>query len=383
MSYYLVRAPHPPRIVKRVAGAIAAASLIAIVLIGWVDNRPVQVVIDGRSTRVPAGTTVQRLADESDGVAPHGDLFAVDGSVLATGQGDPPRVIVNGARAKPDTVLHGGDDVVTLPGGHVGESLVITETPIPFKTVRQGSGSLAELQQDGEDGVERVVKGKHSGIVVRTSVVRPPRDAIIVRTSPTPGMRVVALTFDDGPWPSTTQAILKVLKQENVRATFFMLGVQIKRNPGLAAQVRDDGHFIGSHTLGHRLLTVETPKEVRRQIWGGRRWVERITGAPAVWMRPPYGAMDAASWKQARRLKTRVAIWDVDSDDWSKPGVGRIVGNVIRATKPGSVILMHDGGGDRRQTVAALPYIIRGLKARGYRFATVDEIAMMRAQAKR
>lgn len=196
------------------------------------------------------------------------------------------------------------------------------------------------------------------------------------------GAPLVALTFDDGPWPGTTQQVLDVLDAEQVPATFFMLGVQAKRYPKLARAVASSGNQVGNHTYGHSYLPAASGAAAWTDIQLGAKEIWKATGHPPVWFRPPYGQVDTKAVSVAEQLDQRVVNWTVDSLDWRKPGTGAIVRNVLDHVRPGGIVLLHDGGGDRAQTVAALPPIIHELKKRGYVLVTVDELVAV-SSAKR
>jgi peptidoglycan/xylan/chitin deacetylase (PgdA/CDA1 family) len=178
----------------------------------------------------------------------------------------------------------------------------------------------------------------------------------------TPTSSVLYLTFDDGPDPTWTPQVLAVLRQYGVRATFFELGVQVHEHPTLPGLVRRQGHRIGNHTYGHKSLPTLDDGQLRRQI-------ER--GPSATCLRPPFGDVDARVREAAARAGQRIVLWDVDTRDWAEPGTQRIVRTVLQHVHPGATILMHDAGGDRAQTVAALRILLPTLLAQGYTFATV------------
>jgi peptidoglycan/xylan/chitin deacetylase (PgdA/CDA1 family) len=183
-------------------------------------------------------------------------------------------------------------------------------------------------------------------------------------TSPAgdPSSRVLHLTFDDGPDPTWTPEVLAVLKQYGVRATFFELGVQVREHPTLPALVRADGHRIGNHTYSHQSLPSLDAAHLRTQI---------ARGPAATCLRPPFGAVNARVRTAAARAGQEIVLWDVDTRDWSKPGTQHIVRAGLEHAHPGATILMHDAGGDRSQTVAALRVVLPKLIAQGYTFATV------------
>ena len=188
------------------------------------------------------------------------------------------------------------------------------------------------------------------------------------------GDKVFALTFDDGPWPVYTRKILRILKDNDVKATFFMVGQEVRARPDVARAVRDDGHVIGSHSWDHP----SRPRDPIAQIMRTDAIIKKELGLRPTTFRPPYGIMKNGMARQAMKLGNPVVLWSSDSRDWNKPGAGRIARNVINQASPGGIALMHDGGGDRRQNVEALPIIISSLKAQGYRFVTVPELLKLR-----
>lgn len=379
MSYHVIEPPRRPRTAPLTALLVALALVALALLAGWKAATPVRIVVDGKPKSVRAGATIEDLAD-AHVLATYGDLIGVDGSVALPGGGAPPRVMRNGRPAVLAERVFPGDVIVSAPGADTVEEELTIQEALPFETRYLGSGSLTELRVLGSPGRRRVTRGKVSGVEVTSTVLQQPVDMVIARVRPTTG-RLVALTFDDGPWPGQTERILKILEREGVPATFFMVGVQVNRHKALARRVVDEGHDIGTHTYGHVALSRVSAAQARKQIRWGKAVVDRATTHDTEWIRPPYGAMNAAVWREVRKQRLRAVLWDVDSRDWTKPGAKRIEATVLRTTKPGSVVLFHDGGGDRRQTIAALPRIIRRLKAQGYTFVTVDELVDARGKA--
>jgi peptidoglycan-N-acetylglucosamine deacetylase len=168
---------------------------------------------------------------------------------------------------------------------------------------------------------------------------------------------VVYLTFDDGP-SEYTPAILNILRSTGSTATFFEVGFRQARRPAVAAQVRAQGSNIGNHTYSHADLTGLTSAQIRSELARGPR---------SRCVRPPFGATNPRVHRIVTQQSLREVLWTTDTLDWNRPGTTRIV---TRATGPavqaGSIVLMHDGGGDRSQTVAALPKIINILQQRGF-----------------
>lgn len=178
------------------------------------------------------------------------------------------------------------------------------------------------------------------------------------------GAPVVALTFDDGPDRWTPQ-ILEVLRRYDAPATFFQVGRLASGQEDLVRSIVGAGHGIGNLTWNH----VDLPRTSNwaREVDDTTRLLADMSGRAIGCLRPPFGAIDRASAARIRQRGLTPVLWDVDSKDYTTPGADVIAQRVLRATRPGSIILLHDGGGDRSQTVAALPRIIEGVRARGLR----------------
>jgi peptidoglycan/xylan/chitin deacetylase (PgdA/CDA1 family) len=341
----------------------------------WALTRPVRVTVDGRAQTLAAGSTISDVQAAKLLTAKPGALLSVKGKVIRPTGGELPTILLNGRVVPTSQRVRQGDQIVSVVGVSVTEKTVTATETVPPPVENQGSGPVMKVVETGTAGVAEVTKGQVSGIKVSSKVVKQGKPMVIARSRPTAGDKLVALTFDDGPWPGQTDKILDILSQKQVKATFFMLGGSVKKSPELARRVKDEGHLIGNHTLGHKELTKQTPAEIRRQILGGASAIKSATGVDPVWFRPPFGAVNSKVFLEMRTLKLRVAMWDIDTRDWTRPGVPRIVRNGVRTVKPGAVILMHDGGVDRSQTVAALPQIIDKLRAQGYSFVTLEELA--------
>ncbi len=187
--------------------------------------------------------------------------------------------------------------------------------------------------------------------------------------------REVALTFDDGP-SSFTPAVVAVLRRLHVPATFFQTGYSITAFPQFARLELEVGLGIGDHTLTHPFLAALAPGAQQGQILGAARQI-RAYGAPYPRLfRPPYESFDAATLAAARAAHMLMVLWSVDTRDFSRPGVAQIIGAALSGAGPGAIVLLHDGGGPRAETVAALPGIIRGLRRRHLRPVTVGRLML-------
>lgn len=187
------------------------------------------------------------------------------------------------------------------------------------------------------------------------------------------GKRQVALTFDDGPSAYTPQ-VLDVLDRYDVKATFFVIG---GTNDMHAASIRDlvaRGHVVGNHTVGHEALSTLSRRDQAAQIDGETQAIE-LYGAPKPHLfRPPYNAWNETTLDIVGKRNMLMVLWSVETNDWARPGTDAIVQNVLTAVEPGAIVLMHDGGGDRSQTVDALPRIIEALQADGYEMVTIPQL---------
>jgi peptidoglycan-N-acetylglucosamine deacetylase len=195
----------------------------------------------------------------------------------------------------------------------------------------------------------------------------------IARGPATSATKQIALTFDDGP-ASATPAILKTLEQDKVPATFFTIGDQIPPGAGLLKRMLKDGDMVGNHSWSHPNLQKDGPEADDQQLGAASAEIERVTGFTPCLFRAPYGAYSPKLIDAAHRDGMASVLWNADPRDWTLPGPKAIVRRVLKAAAPGSIVLMHDGGGDRTQTVRALPKIIAALRQRGYSFATVTAL---------
>jgi peptidoglycan-N-acetylglucosamine deacetylase len=186
--------------------------------------------------------------------------------------------------------------------------------------------------------------------------------------------KAVALTYDDGPNPPYTQQLLAILQRNHVKATFYELGKQIQAYPELTRQVLAAGHELGNHSYSHQSLWLRSPEFLANEIDSTNRLLKAagVTSPPSF--RPPWGRRLFMLPYLLHQRGERLVIYDVDSVDYGAPNVEFIVNNVVNQVQPGSIVLMHDGGGDRSKTVAAAETIIQRLRAKGYEFKTISEL---------
>jgi peptidoglycan/xylan/chitin deacetylase (PgdA/CDA1 family) len=184
------------------------------------------------------------------------------------------------------------------------------------------------------------------------------------------GHKAIALTIDDGPNPIYTPQVLRLLAKYQITATFSMIGIEVRNYPGVAREVADAGHLIANHTWAHLDLPALPPAKVADQMNWATDEIHHATGRVPDLFRAPYGAWSPVVLRHCAQTGMTPLDWSVDPRDWSLPGVTSIVDNIMDNTRTGSIILEHDGGGNRSETVAALKIVIPRLLAAGYHFRT-------------
>jgi peptidoglycan-N-acetylglucosamine deacetylase len=245
------------------------------------------------------------------------------------------------------TVLGGGDET-RRANAHGGHDITFAPAPnVPPRPAKRPDGDTAAIQR----------------VRLRTPWV----------ISGGKRKRLVALTFDDGPGPYTVR-VLDQLRRLRAPATFFEIGSMVRSFPAVARLVRERGYPIGDHTESHPLLARLPATFQGQEITTGAKIIAKATGQYPDMFRPPYGSFNEATVRELTRRKMLMVLWDVVPSDFARPGAKVIVSRVLASVKPGSIILLHDGGGDRSQTIAALPGIVRGLRKRGYTFVTIPRL---------
>lgn len=187
---------------------------------------------------------------------------------------------------------------------------------------------------------------------------------------------VVALTFDDGPDPLYTPRILDVLDRYKARATFFVLGTQAEAHPELLRAIVQRGHEVGTHGYRHTNLTRLKPEVVAADLKRADDLIAAAVGSRPRDLRPPYGFLSPTVLVEAGKLGYRIILWTDEHDprDWTRPAAAEIARRSLQRIEKGMILLLHDSGGNREQTVKALPLILERLRDQGYQVVTVDEL---------
>jgi peptidoglycan/xylan/chitin deacetylase (PgdA/CDA1 family) len=351
----------------------------AIVWLPGILRLPVKVSLNGKSYRAQAGIPLAEfVAEHLDMAQYHGDLLAVDGSILKKAGGVEPLISINGRAVEDDDTLRGSENVLVTRGADVTEKSkekLRYESPAVKRT---GRGSFGEVSEVGRIGVIQRRQGSESGLSLPPET-REETMPVTIRMVSADKVRpkVVALTYDDGPSPKDTEALLKVLAAEQVKATFFMIGRNVKSYPAVARKVAQAGHQVAGHSYAHDSLPKLKPPKIEKDLEETARVIEEATGVHPLWMRPPYGAVNGSLYTLLGEKQTRFAMWDIDPLDWRRPGAKVIAERVLKKVRPGAVVLLHDGSVNRAQTVEASKIIIAKLKKKGYRFVTMQELYVL------
>jgi peptidoglycan/xylan/chitin deacetylase (PgdA/CDA1 family) len=323
---------------------------------------PIPLAVQGKAGYVAPGTTFGRAIHQFDLHASSGRLLDVEGKTLEY-RADPGRILLNGQEAPKSAELAAGDEITVVNGTDTTEGTrrVVTE----LEGLRPGNPQYTL-------GTSRVllvqVEGRISGKLVSVDY-RP-----IGHVSEPPE---VALTFDDGPWPGSTRKVLDVLERMNVKATFFIIGNLVDRYPDIVQNVIAAGMTIGDHSWDHpgppTPLADLRPHRIQTEIAQPAELLQQRFGYTVGLFRPPSGSWNASVVRMADALGMRLVLWSVDPHDYSAGSTAaEITRSVLNSVRPGSIVLLHDGGGDRSATIKALPRIIRGIRKMGLEPAAIQ-----------
>jgi peptidoglycan/xylan/chitin deacetylase (PgdA/CDA1 family) len=353
-----------PRVRRRVR--ITALGVVAVLLAGfWLVSGgrgpTAKVRVDQRTVWVGGSRPTVGSALAAARVRPRdGVLLSVVTHRVIDMHAKPAQLFLDDAPAQLGQRVRAGDRIVVKDGPDA------IETVVPRRV--QGFGPGLPPVEDriwiSAGGTEEAQVGERSGEIVSRSSAPGAAEPAHAET----GM-VVALSFDDGPDPRWTPQVLQVLKDENVKATFCTIGYLAQRHPELVKAEFDAGHTICDHSMHHILNLPQRPHpQIIDEVDQAADVIRTITGENPIFYRPPGGNVSQDVIDTAHQRGLRVLKWGVDPKDYTKPPAPVILARIEAKVGPGSVILMHDGGGDRSQTVAMLKKLIDDLKARGFSF---------------
>lgn len=278
-------------------------------------------------------------------------------------------VVAKSAVPKAEAIASESPSVLPSPKG-VGATRDLSSI-VQAYAKREESAKAGPASAAG--GVESA-QGSTSGrtVAARPAPVRtPPPDLKLIRQWPT-GRKWVALTFDDGPHPQYTEQFLDLLKRKNVRATFFLLGPNVKSRPDLVQKIVAEGHEVGNHSWSHPTLSKLSPEKIRAEIENTNEQIREAAGVTVQLMRPPYGSANKKVQDVCDQLGMRIICWSVDTDDWRKTTTQEKMFEIVKKnTSDGAIILMHDRF---EKSLKTTEQTIDYLRSQGYEFVTVSEL---------
>jgi peptidoglycan/xylan/chitin deacetylase (PgdA/CDA1 family) len=335
-------------------------ALAAVGLLAGCGGGKLTIHLPHRTVSVSQGTTLAKAVDEFDVRPPAGNLLAVDGSVLRQ-HAFPGHVELDAKPATAGTKLHDGDTISVVGGPNRREATTRHVVEVP-------GGMTANPQFF-------VARTPGRQVVVRGAVSRKLVSVTFKPTGHAKAERAVALTFDDGPSPESTPRILATLRRLHVKATFFVIGYLADQYRALVRREIRAGMTVGNHSFNHPMVPPfdELPRKLIDDEIALGAASDGRAGVTATLFRPPEGSFSDVVVNAAQALGERVVLWSVDATDW-EPGItaAAIAHRVLSTVRPGSIVILHDGGGDRSATVAALPTIVKGIRARGLRLVALE-----------
>lgn len=369
---------------------IAVAVVVVLAIVGifafnnWMGSKPVEVTLNGDQVTISgAERSVGGLLDNNVVSVTPGNYVAVDGSTIRQGEGTRCTAKVNGNDTDDMGVhLNGGDKIEISNGTDITEPYTDSEPQtLPHKTELKGVGAVHLYSNNAQDGEQVTRTGKESGITATVTTKEPVDNIVQYYNVNSNGDKVIALTFDDGPWDKQTDEILDILEQNDAKATFFTVGQCISGHEKELQRAASMGCEIGTHTWDHAegsgegvsLIKMSTD-ERKQEVQKGLEAIKNATGQEASTIfRCPGGNFDTSVATDLEGIVTAEIGWNVDTTDWKKPGAD-VIAQRIQSAGPGNIILMHDGGGDRSQTIEGLRQALPKLKEQGYSFITVQEL---------
>lgn len=391
MKPLFVKAQHSHKRKKTWPRVVAILAVLVVIGFGGffgyqqiVYGGPITATVNGETMTLEGSErTIDGLLDNQIVQVSPGNFIAVDNSVIEEGKGTRASAIINETQVDDlGTHIMEGDVVVVSSGTDVMEDYTDSD-PIVVSAVSERIGSAGALHVflDGQDGEKVTRTGKTSGKTVESMTKNVINDRLVYYNANSNGDKVIALTFDDGPNGETTDEILDILKANDAKATFYTIGTNASKYPDQIKRAAAEGHEIATHSWDHAAgsgkgasLDLMSTDERIQEVEKGLSIIKELTGKDgSQYFRAPGGNFGDATANDLKALISGEIGWNVDTQDWTQPG-SEVVFRRILLAGPGEIVLLHDGGGDRSQTVAALRDALPILKEQGYRFITVSEL---------
>lgn len=373
---------------KYIIGAIFLVLVIALGANAYGILAPIKCTVNGTEFSIGGEKNLTQayasLRESGVAVTP-GNLLSVTDQVIGIEGGTPWTATVNGQKQEDANYkLKSGDTVEFTNGTDVMEDYTMvegSEKEIPYTVTVTGSGSIHWYDGTGKNGREAEIIGSVSGVKTKKELESAQNVVCHYYTPDVGEDKVIALTLDDGPWDDSTQQIIDILKENGAKATFFTVGTCVEQRPELVKQAAENGNQIATHTYDHAEgkgqgvnLGYMSKEQQVDEVTKGFASIDNVLGYEVSRvLRTPGGNFSKETAQYLQPYVTAEINWDLDTEDWTRPGA-KSISKVLESAKPGDIILAHDGGGDRSETVEALKNSIPKLIADGYTFITVDEL---------
>lgn len=365
---------------KRFILGAAALAAVGAGIFTWA-TRKVDVFVNDTKMSVKAGTNLDDIYKQAGISTQNGNYVAVDGSILEEGKGSPYSVNIDDKPLDEKDfaawMCQGGEHINFGDGKDRMEDydVEVQETKPKLAVSGEPYGAIRYVEQWGKVGKQEIRTGKVSGITAPGDVLQEVQDCLIRTHNVVPdnGQKLVSVTFDDGP-SIYTDRYLQILKERGITTTFFNIGQNVDNLTDLPKKVLDAGHYVAGHSYTHPLLSKKKPEELREELGRTKESIARATGVTTSMFRPPYGDFTMKTWLYSQGIVSSEILWNQDTLDWKQPGVDKIIQGALHKIVPGSIVLMHDGGGKRDQDVEALPTILDKLIADGYKIVSIQEL---------
>jgi len=361
---------------------LSIGAVVLIVLIAVLGSQGISKMWNGEEVSGSGQGTTGLSGGAATGEGKENTDAGKDGAVSGEGSGNTEK---NGDNGTAGNEGSSGDNGTQNGGTEQGKPSGDGEQP----NQNEGSGKEGTVKEDPStpskevelDDPEKVTQtgkgGKNAALVLAKPTA--PKGTFTMQ----PEQKLVALTFDDGPDEKYTPAILDILKEKEVKATFFLVGVQVRKFPKMVKRIVDEGHEVGNHSYNHSDLAKLDAAGVKKQIKWTDDLLQQAVGFVPHLVRAPYGSTSSTVKSVIKQGERELIGWTVDTRDWGGESVEKMLVNINKNTKPGGVILMHSFGGKHiKNTVELVPKAIEDLKKQGYTFVTIDELHAAQQQEK-
>lgn len=355
---------------------IAVLLLVAIVMLGRFCSTAatIHVTVNGTPISLHGTKTMETAIRESGLPINSGDLISLQGNVLKRNAGYPFYATVNGEETvDPDFALHDGDEITVTDGKDQVEEYSAEVESEPHGAIVRGAGALCTITP-GEDGLREYRTGERSGEQTEAIIQDPVSTEVNWYSVDVGDDKVIALTFEQGPSDDYTADILEILEKNEAHATFFVVGENVEQSPSLVQQEREAGHQVCTNTYDRAWTSSRGADALVEEVNRGKSAIANATGEdPSSLVRFPGADITEEMALALEGTVDQAVGWSLSTGDWLYADADSVY-DVLLSAKPGDIVLMTDGGGDRSATVSALRRALPKLKRQGYSFITIDEL---------